>query len=178
MQEGLIKPPIWKQQYVCRGDQVYINMMEPRFTFYFRYAGFVEEQLITRCDSHDAWYVPNAELRYCTPKEEVNCEMGKLGLHHLDAPPKIVEGVPAGTASNPRPVCALDGEGNIKAHYATGAASNLWTWSKFRWSDQLEIVPCNNHTAEKTWIEVDTVEPCPSGFVSACDAGKVPVEKM
>ena len=180
VQDGIVKPPIWKEQYVCRGDQVYLNRnvetQTPRYTFYWRYAGFVEEQLITRCDSNEGWYVPNGELRYCTPKEKVDCQMAVLNGHEdvTEETPKILEGVPAGTASNPRPVC-VERDGEIRAFYATGPASNLWAWSKFRFADEVEVVPCSNHSAPTHWVMVDDITVCPAGMSSACDQGHSPV---
>jgi hypothetical protein len=63
-----------------------------RFTFYWRFAGFVEEQLISQCDGDDSWWVPNIELSYCRPEQKVQCQVADLNRAKSKAAPVLVQG--------------------------------------------------------------------------------------
>jgi len=176
LQNGLIQAPIWTQPYVCRGDQVYENRMSSRYTFYWRYAGFVEEQLITRCDSNDAWWVPNVELSFCQPNMEVACQVSNLNRATPKGVPVLVPGLPAGTSQVPRPVCQsmLDPTGVrvLQPLWATGAVTNSFIFTRMRFMDQVETVPCTNRAQPASWIFVDDIVPCPDATIAACAAGQ------
>jgi hypothetical protein len=175
LQNGLIQAPIWTQPYVCRGDQVYENRMSSRYTFYWRYAGFVEEQLITRCDSNDAWWVPNVELSFCQPNMDVSCQVANLNRAAPKGVPVLVPGLPAGTSQVPRPVCQsrLNSKGvrEIRPHWATGAVTNSFIFTRMRFMDQVETVRCSDRTQPPKWIFVDDIVPCPESAIASCTAG-------
>jgi hypothetical protein len=59
----------------------------------------------------------------------------------------------------------------VVTHYATGIAKNAFAWSRFAFEDEMEVVPCHNHTAPKDWIFVDDVVPCPEDARAKCKAG-------
>lgn len=167
--QGLIDTPIWNQPYVCRGDQVYDNRMSARYTFYWRYAGYVEEQLITRCDTNDAWWVPNLELRYCTADQVSQCQLAALNRVVPKGNPVLVPGVPAGTVQTPRPVCQ-NINNQVQSFFATGVSSNSYVWTRARFMDQIEVTSCQNRTGDKSWISVDEVLACPPAVAAACAA--------
>ncbi len=179
VQNGLIQAPIWTQQYVCRGDQVYENRMSSRYTFYWRFAGFVEEQLITRCDSNDAWWVPNIELSYCTTPMQTSCQVSNLNRATPKGVPVLVPGLPAGTSQTPRTVCRsrLNKEGVrvVRPSWATGAVTNSFVFTRMRFMDQVEVVPCSDRAKAPRWIYVDDIVPCADGVADTCAAGATAV---
>ncbi len=195
VQNGLIAKPIWEEPTVCRGDQVYENRgltggSGSRYTFYWRYAGFVEEQLISQCDSDDAWWVPNIELSYCTSEQKVKCETRNLNRLKPKGSPTLVQGwkrklgpkdflnlflkkkkkksstgVPAGTSQKARAVCvripdSATGARVRQPFWATGVTTNSFVLSRFRFMDQIEVVPCNNRTAPAQFVPVDDLRLC------------------
>lgn len=74
-------------------------------------------------------------------------------------------GVPAGTSQKARAVCIKEadptsGASVRKAYWATGASSNSFVFSQFRFMDQIEVVPCNNRTAASKFVPVDDLRFC------------------
>lgn len=169
VENGMIAPPIWNQQYVCRGDQVYENRLTPRYSFYWRYAGFVQEQLITRCDSDDAWWIPNIELRFCQEQEIVACQVSSLNRAKSRGSPVVLHNVPSGTSQKPRPVCRLRGS-KIDAFWATGVSVNKYVWTRVRFMDMAEVTECADRNGKKKFIFVDDIVPCPPQIASGCSA--------
>jgi len=172
LDQGIIEMPIWNQQYVCRGDQVYENRLSPRFTFYFRFAGFVQEQRITRCDTNDAWWVPNIELRYCQSQEIVACQLSSLARVVPRGIPTDVPGLPAaGVSTVPRPVCRMNGA-VLESYFATGVITNSYVWELIRFVDQVQVTLCNQRqipTAPRLMIFVDDMVPCPLDVTANCN---------
>jgi type II secretory pathway pseudopilin PulG len=98
VKNGILVRPIWEEPIVCRGDQVYENRgltggSGSRYTFYWRFAGFVEEQLISQCDGDSAWWVPNVELSYCNVDQKVKCETANLNRAKPKGTPLLVQGM-------------------------------------------------------------------------------------
>ncbi len=88
-------------------------------------------------------------------------------------------GLPAGTSQTPRTVCRSRLNSNgvrvVRASWATGAVTNSFVFSRMRFMDQVEVVPCNDRAKAARWIYVDDIVPCADGVADTCAAGATAV---
>jgi len=163
--EGTMQEPLYAQENVCQGTNIYVNTKTTRNTFYLKYASFVMETLVTGCDNNQGYYVPVRELRLCTDKEVNMCEQRNSVRTVPTGPVVLIEGSLPETPVERGPLCLRKGGDPL---FSTGITRNKFVFSSLKNIIQVQVTRCDGTPAEVPWVLTTDVVACSTADVATC----------
>lgn len=165
--QGALTTPVWDQDFVCQGNQVFINTKTAQSSFYFRYGAVVRETLVTECDTDKGWFVPDQELRQCQKSESEACNAKNIARTTArSAQPSVVQVSDFGNVIRAGALCVSP---NVDvAIKATGVVRSRFVWWRLMRVNEAQAHSCNGTALANEWVDVSTVVSCSDAARVSC----------
>ncbi len=162
---GLATAPIWQQDFVCQGSQVFLNTKSAQNSFYFTYGATVRETLVQECDTNRGWWVADQELRVCQTAESEACNSKNAARTTPRTAPVIMADAVVGSVLRPGPLCIRNSEVALKT---TGVVQNRFIWWRLMRVNEAAVTLCNGTAASSPWVDVKTIVQCTDAARATC----------